>query len=294
MGDNNKQVKDLIGLSKTKLEAMKKKDIVDMLSSAKFEDLITLEVTEKISTDLSKTFDFFDKKISDMEVNIISNLVAENKKLAERCEDLELVTNKLTSRVERCEDLEFVVNKLSSRVAILEKSHWQSVQYNRRNNIEIAGIPNSINENQLENKVCEVLKSIDVNVEPADIEACHRLPLSRNEKKDNDEAPQRTIVKLVNRKVCEKALKNRKSLKDVDKEMLGFDSSTKLYVNDSLCPYYKGLFGKCRKLRNDRKIFACWTYNGVVTIKITENSRFINILHDNDIYKLFPNVHFDR
>ena len=119
MGDN-KQVKDLIGLSKSKLEAMRKKDIVDMLSSAKFEDLITLEVTEKISADLTKTFDFFDKKISEMEDNIISNLVAENKKLASRCDDLEFVTNKLTSRV-----------------AVLEKSHWQSIQYNRRNNIEI-------------------------------------------------------------------------------------------------------------------------------------------------------------
>ena len=136
MGD--KQVKNLIGLSKSKLDTMKIIDIVDMLSSAKFEDLITLEVTDKISADLTKTFDFFDKKISDMEMNIISNLVAENKKLASKCEDLEFITNKLTSRV-----------------AVLEKNHWQSVKYNRRNNIEIAGIPTSISNEQLEYKVCE-------------------------------------------------------------------------------------------------------------------------------------------
>ena len=273
MGDN-KQVKDLIGLSKSKLEAMRKKDIVDMLSSAKFEDLITLEVTEKISADLTKTFDFFDKKISEMEDNIISNLVAENKKLASRCDDLEFVTNKLTSRV-----------------AVLEKCHWQSIQYNRRNNIEIAGIPSTISNEQLEDKVCEVLNSIDVSVGPADIEACHRLPLNRNEKSEN-ETSQRTIVKLINRKICEKALKNRKNLKDVDKEKLGFVSSTKIYINDSLCPYYRGLYAKCRKLRTDGKIFACWTFNGIVTMKITENSKFINILHDDDLYKLFPDVSF--
>ena len=141
-----------------------------MLSSAKFEDLIPLEVTDKISADLTKTFDFFDKKISDMEMNIISNLVAENKKLASKCEDLEFITNKLTSRV-----------------AVLEKNHWQSVQYNRRNNIEIAGIPTSISNEQLEYKVCEVLNSIGISVEPDDIEACHRLPFSRNEKDDTKE-----------------------------------------------------------------------------------------------------------
>ena len=60
------------------------------------------------SADL-KRFDFFDKKISDMKMNIMSNLVAEDKKLASKCE-------------------EFITN---------EKNHWQNVQYNRGNNIEI-------------------------------------------------------------------------------------------------------------------------------------------------------------
>ena len=69
--------------------------------------------------------------------------------------------------------------------------------------------------------------------------------LSSNENRD---MPQRTIVRLVNRKACESALKNRKKLKQSNKIALGFPEDTKLFINDSLCPYYRVLYGKCKKL----------------------------------------------
>ena len=48
-------------------------------------------------------------------------------------------------------------------------------QYSRRSNVEISGIPQSVSNNQLEEKVVDILKAIDVNITSNEIEACHRL-----------------------------------------------------------------------------------------------------------------------
>ena len=42
--------------------------------------------------------------------------------------------------------------------------------YSRRNNLEFVGIPNRVSQDNLEDNVIEILKSIDVNVQSDDIE----------------------------------------------------------------------------------------------------------------------------
>ena len=50
-----------------------------------------------------------------------------------------------------------------------------------RDSIEIAGIPESINDKYLENKSLQILGSIGVDkVEPCQVHACHRLKNKRN------------------------------------------------------------------------------------------------------------------
>ena len=93
--------------------------------------------------------------------------------------------------------------RLKNRVKDLETEVYKGQQYNRRNNIEINGIPDSITNESLENKVIEALAIIDVKVTESDIEACHRLP--------SKTSPRPTIIKFVNRKNCEKILRNKKS-----------------------------------------------------------------------------------
>ena len=93
-----------------------------------------------------------------------------------------------------------VNDKLMKRVVTLERELHLTEQYSRRNCIEIVGIPESVSDNDLEMKTCEILEAIGVNIEADNIEACHRL------KKKN-----RTIVKVVNRKVITDILFKRKN-----------------------------------------------------------------------------------
>ena len=78
------------------------------------------------------------------------------------------------------------------------------VQYDRRNNVVFSGIPENVPDNNLESTVISALSDIDVQVEPRDIEACHRIgkPTSKTQK---------TIVRFVNRKNCQKDLANKKN-----------------------------------------------------------------------------------
>ena len=48
-------------------------------------------------------------------------------------------------------------------------------EYICRNNVKISGIPQSVSDNQLEEKVVDILKTIDVNITSNEVEACHRL-----------------------------------------------------------------------------------------------------------------------
>ena len=50
------------------------------------------------------------------------------------------------------------VSYLSKGIVSLESNHFMLEQYGRRNNIEITGIPDTVQDNELENKVIGILK----------------------------------------------------------------------------------------------------------------------------------------
>ena len=91
---------------------------------------------------------------------------------------------KLQSRVEQLE------RKLL-RMKIAKNNHEQ---YKRRNNMQ--GIPATVADDHLENKIIDIFRCLKINIDPSDIEDCHRLCNS---------TPKSTIVPFVNRKFCKKS-----------------------------------------------------------------------------------------
>ena len=137
----------------------------------------------------------------------------------------------------RVEELE-AYRIIAKRVEMIERSHFKHLQYNRRESIEIAGIPDSVNDKDLENKSLQILGSIGVDkVEPWQVHACHRLKNKRN-----------TIIRFISRKTADSALYKRGDLKKIDKTSLGFPADTKLYINENLYPPLKFLHYKVRQL----------------------------------------------
>ena len=131
-------------------------------------------------------------------------------------------------------------------------------QYGRRNNIEIIGIPECVENEKLEETVVEVLNKIDLNVSNNDIEACHRLGKQKNK-------PRKTIIRFVNGKFAKKAILNRKGLKHADTSSLGLDSH-KVFINENLTRANSKIAFHSRSLKRNSLIDECYTKDGVVHI----------------------------
>ena len=86
------------------------------------------------------------------------------------------------------------VSYLNKKVVSLEANHNILEQYGSRNNIEITGIPDTVQDNQLENKVIEIFDVIGVDSKSVDFEDCHRVGKSKNNSK-------KVKARFVNRKV---------------------------------------------------------------------------------------------
>ena len=62
---------------------------------------------------------------------------------------------------------------------------------------------------------------------------------------------------------------------------------TKFYINESLCPYNRDLWNRCKKLWNRRKLFSFFTVNGSVGVKLQENVSYNIIAHIDDSKEIF-------
>ena len=169
------------------------------------------------------------------------------------------------------------ISELQESVYLSEVAHDKLEQYNRRNNLEIAGISDNIRDENLESEVIGILKDVGVSVTSRDIEACHRLPKSKSEHSKN--LPKRTILRFVNRKNVETALRNKKALKEKRRG---------IYFNENLCQNYRQIWFKCRDLHRNKRLYSFYTYNGTVHYRKTENGKPIKIDHLTDL------DHFDK
>ena len=130
--------------------------------------------------------------------------------------------------------------------------------------------------------MCNIFEKLGVNFDERDIQACHRL-------REKD----RAIVKFVNRKDCTNILRVKKNLKHLDPSKLSFSEGTKIFINERLCPYSRGIWNKCKKLRANPKLHQLYTINEIVRVKLEENGTPKSITHMLDLIKLFPDIEID-
>ena len=119
--------------------------------------------------------------------------------------------------------------KLEQKLVEFEFSTNNLEQYGRRNNVIISGIPDSVDNNQLEGPVTEILTDININVASNDIEACHRIG-----KKDSRIGSTKTIIRFVNRKHAKQTLYNKKKLSQVKKKYTFNPNNNPFFISENL------------------------------------------------------------
>ena len=127
-----------------------------------------------------------------------------------------------------------------------------------------------------------MLQHIGADITGESIEACNRL----NKQSD------RTIIKCSRVKDCEHVMRKKSELRKLKPSELDLHNQTKLYRNESLCPYYRCLWNQCKKLWNKQGIFSLFTVNGSIRIKIRENGPYNIITYIDDLKDIFSDEDF--
>ena len=68
---------------------------------------------------------------------------------------------------------------------------------------------------------------------------------------------------------------------------------TKIFINESLCPYYRRIWNKCKKLRDKQEVHHYYTINGLIRLRIEESGQVKIITHMVDLQNLFPDIGID-
>ena len=171
-----------------------------------------------------------------------------------------------------------VIAVLREKVTHLERQCWSNCQYSRCEHLELTGIPETSDNNTLESTVLKIFQKLEVNVDPSNVEDYHWIS-SKN-------GPKRVIVKVSKRKDASKTRSSKRKLKDMYLTSVGINSP--VYINDSLCTYYKMLWRKCKSLRMNKLIHSFWVTNGSIRLRAADNGRTNLITHLSDLEKLFP------
>ena len=173
-----------------------------------------------------------------------------------------------------------VNSELCKRILTIECQCWASAQYSRRECLEVVRIPRQVDDKNLETKVLSIVQNVGSTIDPTFIDDCHRLG------KNND----RVNVKFTRRKDCKQILKVKKDLRELNMGDLDLPRGTNIYINQSLCPYYRILWSKAKRLQNIGLINNFYISSGTIKIKVTENGSPITITHLDDFEIHFPDI----
>ena len=232
-------------------------------------------LTEESLNKLSKT------DLVTLAVNLQDKMETMKSNLNEKVSDLN--TKKLNTNFELLKSdfsaTRIENNSLNERLIALERQCWANAQYSRRECLEITGIPSSVSDKDLEEVVCKAITKAGVDITPDDIEDCHRVGNKGQ-----------TIIKFGERKVSRQVLSVRKDLNKVKMSDIDLTGQSTLYINQSLCPYYRMLWSKTKTLYKKGKIDSFHVSNGNIKIRLQENVRPITISLTHDFIKYFPEV----
>ena len=221
------------------------------------------------------SLNYITEKINDLE----RQLNQEKNNNAILKEDLHQVKKKLNTFQKYQNDNYKDVEYLFEQVYSMDVRLSECDQYTRRSNLVISGIPDNVDQKNLEYEVLKIIKSIGIfNVTSYQIVACHRL-----RKNINDKYPARTIVRFTNRKIVESCLYRGERLKQMKQQL-----KMNIRFFENLSNSNEKILKECQNLFNQQWIHSYIIRNGFLKIRIKEDDNPIKIIHQDVLDNLFP------
>lgn len=199
----------------------------------------SLEFSQAKIEDLAKSNSALQTKMEEMEKN---NFVLK--------ENMSKMDTKLQESLMKNALLERKMNEMNTKHDDLE-------QYTRKYNLEIDGIP-EVEDEDLEDVVIKLARSVGADVGPEDIDIVHRFKKGKRQ-------PNPIIVRFSNYYSKKEMYDGRRKLRKVNVRHIS--GAEKIYINENLTAQRAALFKKVRDKKRLREGWKVWTTDGKIFVK---------------------------
>ena len=228
------------------------------------------KLLKKELADLKTSIQAKDKEISELKISVDKTAKSNDaleKNLQATTTSLEATRGDLNKQFED-------VDRLNEALDNLE-------QYTRKNSLEFHGISENSYQST-EEPVLKLAAALDVQVAPSDIEISHKLK--------RKSGANSIIAKFCSHKIKTKLYKERTKLKYIkDLDLFpGYAAaaarfSDRLFINENLTSYRRGLVDAANRKRRDGRIHSIWTMDGKLFVKTSPEGNPVRIFTENDL-----------
>lgn len=242
------------------------------------------EVMKQLSN-LTSKFSAIVEKLEDVSQSLSYN----NDKLDEMMSKLKDADERLRSLEKRDKEVEI----LQASVMQLQSELNTQAQYNLRNEVEIAGIPENISEN-LCHTVLLAAKKVGVELADTDLDWVSRVgprrpPVTTTLPEDSVTIPRPVVVRLLRRSKRDtllRATKTRKNLTSADLDVPG--NPRKVFFNERLTKENRVLFRDARQRSKQLGYSFCWCSQGTIYVRQQEGKAALLIRSSKELDRLLP------
>ncbi|KAL4707118.1 hypothetical protein ACJJTC_011444 [Scirpophaga incertulas] len=215
------------------------------------------------------------RKLS-QQITALSTLAQDIKSIKE---DIQQLKNSVEYAHRRSVNMNHRRSVMNQRIADLEDFIKQKDQADRLNNAEVKGIPFKESEN-LFDVVSKLGAAIGCNVAKTEINYVVRVPTRIDPKKKN------IIISFNNRYHKENFVACSRSHKNLSIADIGFDSDSKIFINDHLTLENKKLLNKAKQIARDHGYSYIWVKNCKIFLRKDQTSPIKYVKSELDLKKL--------
>ena len=180
------------------------------------------------------------------------------------------------------------LSELKSSVDTISNAIDDLQQYSYSYNVKLFGIPETTQResaNESTTVCANLFKEMGADVNIEDIDIAHRIP-----SRTKSDSPRPIVCKFIRRIAREKVMAKRKEISKVSKLKIGLSDSsflTEARIVDHLTPKNQQLLMEAKEFKSKHEYSYCWTRNGVVYLRKSENSRPIKVKDKNVLQVLY-------
>lgn len=242
-------------------------EMVDKTVSASISAVTTLASNENPSNkDLMDVLLDFKSKIIATDAKLSQHIVHTAKQFQRIDKEIANQNSVSASNVSELNDIRGKIDDFANKSEMLSYSVELNKQQNIKNNITIAGVPYTEEEN-LNALALAACKHVGANVSSEDIHSSYRLKFGSM-----------FVVKFVNfeTKAAVMELKANKSimLEDIiGASSLSSNENRAVYINTHLIPFFGHILSHGRRSVKEKLIHSCWMSNNGVVVKCKADSK---------------------